>query len=65
MLIADREEISYVGVPPQPQPLRVQIKQSYVVGTVFVPINLPLSVREEAGFAGMLSYPAIRTTLHW
>ena len=44
------KEISYVGVSPQPQPLRQYIKQFCVVGTVYIAINLWISEREEVGF---------------
>ncbi len=45
------KEISYVGVPPQPQPLRQYIKQSHVVETVCIALNLWISEREEDGFS--------------
>ena len=50
MLVNDRKEIRNVSVPPQHSPLRMQIKQSCVVGIVFASQNLSISVREEAGF---------------
>ena len=50
MLINDRKEIRNVGMPPQFQPLWVQIKQLCVVGVVFVSSNLSISGREEVGF---------------
>ena len=49
-MVNDREEISNVGVPPQLQPLRTSIKQSPVEGTVWMPLNLPISDREDVGF---------------
>lgn len=45
------KEISYVGVPPQLQPLRQYIKQFRVIGTVCIALNLWISEREEAGFS--------------
>ena len=50
MLVNDRKETRNVGMSPQFQPLWVQIKQSCVVETVFVPLNLSISDREEDGF---------------
>ncbi len=50
MLVADMQEIRNVRVPPQLSPLRVQIKQFCEVGTVSVPLNPAISLREEVGF---------------
>lgn len=50
MLVNDRKEIRNVEMSPQFQPLWVQIKQSCVVETVYVPLNLSISDREEDGF---------------
>jgi hypothetical protein len=51
MLVNDRKEISNVGMSPQFQPLRMQIKQSHVVEIVFASLNLSISDREEVGFS--------------
>ena len=50
LLVSDKKEIRNVGVPSQPQPLWLQIKQFCEVGTVFVTLNLLLSGRGEVGF---------------
>lgn len=50
MLLNLTKEISYVGVPPQLQPLRQYVKQSRVVETVCIASNLWISEREEDGF---------------
>ena len=49
MLVADRKEIRYEGVSPQPLPLRMPIKR---LGneSVFASLNLSISGREEDGF---------------
>jgi hypothetical protein len=50
LLINDRKEIRNVEMSPQFQPLWMQIKQSCVVETVFVSLNLSISDREEVQF---------------
>ena len=51
MLVNDVREIRNVWVPPQPEPLRIQIKSSVMVGTVSVSLNSEISPREdENGF---------------
>ena len=50
MLVNDRKEIRNVGIPPQFQPLWMQIKSSVMVGSVSVSLNLSISGREEDGF---------------
>ena len=65
MLVNDREEIRYQAVPPQWLALRMQIKQSHVVETVFVSLNLLISGREEDVFFVWLRKQKIRITLHW
>ena len=52
MLVNDVREIRNVWVPPQPEPLRIQIKSSVMVGTVSVSVNPETSLREEDGFTG-------------
>jgi hypothetical protein len=37
-------------MPPQFQPLWIQIKSSVMAGTVFVSLNLEISLREEVEF---------------
>ena len=44
MLVADRKEIRYLGVPPQLQALRIQIKQTYWV-IVSVCVVKPFHIR--------------------
>ena len=62
MLVNDRKEIRNVGMPPQFQPLWIQIKQSHVVETVFVSLNLSISGREEVGFS---KYSEFGNTHNW
>lgn len=50
MIVNDMRKSRNVGVPPQPQPLWIQIKQFCVVGIVFVSLNSAISLREEVGF---------------
>ena len=50
MLVNDRKEIRNVGISPQFQPLRVQIKSSVMAAAVSVSSNLSISGREEAQF---------------
>ena len=52
MLVNDVREIRNVWVPPQPEPLRIQIKSSVMVGTVSVSSNSEISPREDDGFTG-------------
>ena len=50
MLVNDIQKIRNVWVPPQPEPLRIQIKSSVMVGTVSVSSNSERSPREDDGF---------------
>lgn len=50
MLVNDRKEIRNESVAHQHFPLRMQIKQSCVVGIVSVSSNLSISGRGEDGF---------------
>ena len=52
MLVNDIQKIRNVWVPPQPEPLRIQIKSSVMVGTVSVSLNSEISPREDDGFTG-------------
>ena len=52
MLVNDIQKTRNVWVPPQPEPLRIQIKSSVMVGTVSVSLNSEISPREDDGFIG-------------
>jgi hypothetical protein len=52
MFVNDIQKTRNVWVPLQPEPLRIQIKSSMMVGTVSVSSNSERSPREEDGFIG-------------
>jgi hypothetical protein len=52
MFVNDIQKTRNVWVPLQPEPLRIQIKSSMMVGTVSVSSNSEISPREEDGFIG-------------
>ena len=65
MLVNDIQEIRYQAMSPQWLALRIQIKQSRVVGIVSVSLNPGISGREEVGFSkyselGNTHYPVYR-----
>ena len=52
MFVNDIQKTRNVWVPLQPEPLRIQIKSSVMVGTVSVSLNSEISPREDDGFIG-------------
>ena len=49
MLVADRKETRYLGVPPQLQALRILIKQSYrVIDSVDIVQTLPYLIERRS-----------------
>jgi len=59
LLVNDIQEIRYQAMPSQWLALRMQIKQSCVIETVFVLLNPEISLREEVGF---FRYPKSKDT---